>query len=67
MKKAFKLQANSLFGKTLQNPLTYADDYYFYHIQDLETEEVTGMKSKLQERNYRNKPFVFKDLKILQF
>ena len=64
-KKAFKLQANSLFGKTLQNPLTYADDYYFYHIQDLETEEVTGMKSKLQERNYRNKPFVFKDLKIL--
>ena len=64
-KKAFKLQANSLFGKTLQNPLSYADEYHFYHIEDLETEDVIGLRSKIQERNYRNNPFVFKDLKIL--
>ena len=64
-KKAFKLQANSLFGKTLQNPLSYADEYHFYHIEDLETEDVIRLRSKIQERNYRNKPFVFKDLKIL--
>ena len=63
-KKSFKLQANSLFGKTLQNPLSYADEYHFYHTEDLETENVIRLRSKIQERNYRNKPFVFKDLKI---
>ena len=66
-KRAFKLQSNSLFGKTLQSPLSYADEYYFYHNQDSEPEDVVVKKisSKITERNYRNKPFLFKDVKIL--
>ena len=63
-KKAFKLMPNSLFGKTLQNPLSYADDYHFYSSQGIEIENVTGIQSKISERNYRNKPFLFKDIKI---
>ena len=64
-KRAFKLQSNSLFGKTLQNPLSYANDYHFYHSQDLESENLNAMRSKITERNYKNKPFLFKDMKIL--
>jgi hypothetical protein len=65
-KRAFKLQSNSLFGKTLQSPLNYADEYYFYHSQDPEFKDIlTSMGSKIRERNYRNKPFLFKDMKIL--
>ena len=65
-KKAFKLQSNSLFGKTLQNPLSYADEYHFYDIQGLETEEdLKKITSKISERNYKNKPFLFKDMKML--
>ena len=65
-KKAFKLQSNSLFGKTLQNPLSYANEYHFYDIQGLETEEdLKKITSKISERNYKNKPFLFKDMKML--
>ena len=64
-KRAFKLQSNSLFGKTLQNPLSYANDYHFYHTQDLESENLNVITSKITERNYKNKPFLFKDMKIL--
>ena len=65
-KKAFKLQSNSLFGKTLQNPLSYADDYHFYYSEGLENEEnLNAITSKISERNYKNKPFLFKDIKML--
>ena len=66
-KKAFKLQSNSLFGKTLQNPLSYADDYHFYYSEGLENEEnLNAITSKISERNYKNKPFLFKDIKIFK-
>ena len=63
-KQALKLQSNSLFGKTLQNPLTYATDYHFYQSDNME-QNLNKIASKIKERNYKNPPFLFQDIKIL--
>ena len=62
--QALKLQSNSLFGKTLQNPLTYATDYHFYQSDDME-KNLNKIGSKIKERNFKNPPFLFQDIKIL--
>ena len=63
--RSFKLLSNALFGKLLQSILKYNKSYKFFYVEEWENYDFKKINNLIQERQYRKKKKIFKDIRIL--